>query len=106
MPLPGAITTVTFERPAYTADAMGGQVAAFATLYSSLACSFQPATGRQVLDFGKRSMQISHVAYTDTAIILKAGDRATVGSTHYIVQWFENMAGQNRVYAAYLLQKD
>ncbi len=106
MPLPGAITTVTFERPDYTADAMGGQVPAFATLYDSLACSLQPATGRQVEEFGKRSMQISHVAYTDTPITLQAGDRATVGTAHYVVQYFRDEAGQGRVFAAYLLKKD
>ncbi len=106
MPLPGRLQDVTFKRPAFTADAMGGQVRTNSTIYS-VSGSLQPASGRIIEEFARRSMQISHTFYTNTEIVLKAGDIMTDASAAtYNVVYFTDEAGQARVFSAHLLKKD
>ncbi len=98
--------TVDIERKTTTASESGGHVEAFAVVYDDLAATIQPASGRLMAEFERRSMQISHIMYTPTSISLLAGDRVVHGSSKYIVTWFADQAAKGRVFAAYLLKKD
>jgi hypothetical protein len=67
-----------------------------------VAGSLQPAKGRTIEEFARRSMKIDFVFYTETAIALRPNDRASDGTSYYNVVFFQNMAGQSRYYAAFL----
>jgi hypothetical protein len=98
--------TFDIERPTTTADAMGGQSKSFAVTYNDVGGMLQPASGRTIEEFARRSMQISHRIYTATEVACRAGDRAIIDSVKYEVVWHEDQAGKGRVYAIYLLRKD
>lgn len=100
-------STADIQRPTWATDDLGGVYASsWATPYSGIPVLIQPASGRVVEEFSKRSMVISHVAYTPTAISIQTGDRLYSGSVYYeIVDWGD-MAGQGRAYRMGLLRKD
>ncbi len=102
-----ANTTITVARPTKTADAYGGQSLSYSTVYSGLSVSLQPASGDTVEQFAKRSMIVTHRAYTATPVSIRAGDKVTDADGRvYSVSFFENQAGRNRVYAIWLQSKD
>ncbi len=106
MPLPGRLISMTFERPTYTADAVGGQVATFATLYSAVSGSLQEVKSKTIEEFAKRSAITAFRFYTETQIALLTGDRAYDGTDYYVVQSSSDQGGQGRVYSADLILKD
>lgn len=98
--------TMTVQRPTYTADSYGGHTASFAAVYTDIRCSFQPASGRVIERFAKRGIDVSHTAYTPTAVTILAGDRVVFNSENYVAQWGEDQAGRNRVYAVHVKKQD
>lgn len=98
--------TCTIERKATTSSASGGQVESFSTAYSDLPISLQPASGKLQERFARRSMIVSHVAYTPTAVTVLAGDRLVCGGLKYIVTSSGDMAGRGRAFAIYLILTD
>jgi hypothetical protein len=94
-----------------TALNLGGHDSTFSTVYSALACTIQPASGKTIYEFSKRNMQVSHTCYvapttTNPTVECKTGDiavHATKGT--YTVIWHEDMAGKGRVFALHLLKK-
>ncbi len=99
---------MTFQRPTYTADSLGGQIATFATIsgLSSIPVSLQPANGRIVERFAKREMDINYVCYSTQDLSgLKPGDIGNDGTDKFIVQHCEDQAGRHYCYAAYLLRQ-
>lgn len=99
--------SATFSRPANTTDAVGGLVrGTYTAQYSSIAGSLQPAPGRIVDEFARRSIRITHTFYTPTALTLYAGDKCVIGSGTYIVHAATDQAGRGRVCAVQLESKD
>lgn len=98
--------SATIERPTYTADAYGGHVATFATVYSGVPGSLQPAKGRTIDEFARRSEQVSHTFYTDTPVATLAGDRLVVSSVNYLILADADMAGRGSHFAIHCLKKD
>ena len=68
--------------------------------------SLQPAKGRTIEEFARRSLQISHTYFTTTAVTLLAGDRLVCNSVNYLVVAFADMAGRGSHHAIHLLRKD
>lgn len=99
-------STADIERATTTVTTIGGKSQSFSVQYNDIPVSIQPANGRVVEDYAKRSMQITHTIYTPTTIALKQGDRVVSGGVYYIVQGWRDMAGRARAYAIHCLRKD
>lgn len=98
--------SASVQRPTTTADSYGGHSKAWATVYGSLPGSLQPAKGRTIEEFARRSMQVTNTFYTTQAVSLLAGDRLVCGGVNYLVVAFADMAGRGSHYAIHLLRKD
>lgn len=101
-------TTTTIERKTVTADALGiGHVETFASVYTNVAMSLQPANGRTIDEFLREGFHVTHMAYTARAMTLLMGDRFNHGGKYYIVQGKQrNMAGRDKAYSIPVLEKD
>ncbi|TXH56135.1 MAG: hypothetical protein E6Q97_07125 [Desulfurellales bacterium] len=103
-----SLSTVTadIERKTTAAVSGGGVSETFAVQYDDVRGTLQPASGDTQRRFDRMSMNITHTFYTDTPIELLAGDRLVIGSTKYVVEWFEDQAGRGRVFAAHVRRTD
>ncbi len=103
-------TVAQIYRPTMTVDSHGGYTPVSGNselIYADVPNSLQPASGKLIEEFARRSMTITHTMYTPTPIVLKAGDIVSAGNQlTFIVVWFEDSAGRGRVFAAHLLLKD
>jgi hypothetical protein len=91
-----------------TSGAIGGHTTTFATAQTISACTIQPAKGRTIEEYAKRSIHIDHTLYTPEPITatLTPGSRVTSGGITYLVQAGPfDQAGRARVYAIHLLKK-
>lgn len=85
---------------------MGGQVRANTTVYS-VTGSLQPASGKTITEFARRGKSVSHTFWSESELILETGDIMTDGNdTTYIVVWSGDEAGQGRVFAAHVIEKE
>ncbi len=99
--------TASFTRKTVAAGAGGAHAETFTPLYTDIRVTIQPANGKIVERFSRMSMEISHVCYTPTRIVLRAGDECTAADGRvFNVVFYEDQAARMTVYAAYLLQKD
>lgn len=103
-----ANTSATFERKTVTKDSLSlGHNESFATVYADVPISLQPADGRTVEEFARAGFRVSHMAYTETPMVLLSGDRMVVGSSYYIVMGPQrDMAGRGKAFSVPLLLKD
>lgn len=85
---------------------MGGKTVTYSVQYDDLDACLQPARGRIVEQFAKRSMLVDYVAYTPVAIDLREGDRVVNGGDYYTVVAWGDMAGRGTAFAIYLKKKD
>ena len=97
--------TATLSRPTITADALGGQTRTFATV-STFRCTIQPARGKVVEEFAKRSMIVTHRAYTTTAVSVQTGDRLVSDGVNYLIHGWGKSADDGRLYHIDLERKD
>lgn len=98
--------TCTIERPTQDSDVVGGLGNTWTPVYENLRILLQPASGKIINEFSKRSMNITHRAYTPTEVALQNGDRLVFNDQNYIVRSWGNMAGQGRGWVIYLESKD
>ena len=101
-------STATIETATVTSGAIGGQSTTYATAQTLSACTIQPANGRMVEEFARRSIHIDHTLYTPEAITatLTPGSRVvSAGVTYLVAAGPFDMAGRGRAYAIHLLKK-
>jgi SPP1 family predicted phage head-tail adaptor len=96
--------SATIERPTITSGASMGQTRSYATTYT-ISCTIQPISGRQVVEFGKRGLTVTHRAYTTTPLAILAGDRLVIDGVYYLIKEWENEADRDRLYSLLVERK-
>jgi hypothetical protein len=95
--------TIDIERGSTAAASsgnLGGHVVTWATTYDDLPSSRpQHPSGRTIIDAQRRNLMVNATFYTSTPVTVATGDRVAWNGLKYLVQWAEDMGGQNRVYA-------
>lgn len=83
---------VTHQRNAPTADANGGDVAAWTNVATGLRCAIWPVESvpDEAAAFARRDIYVSHVLAFAADIGVKSQDRLVDGTTYYVVEAFEN----------------
>lgn len=95
--------TIDIERGTTAAASntnLGGQVVTWANAYAAIPSSRpQQPGGRTAAEAMRRNLMVNATFYTSTPIVLATGDRVAWNGLKYLVQWGEDMGGQNRVFA-------
>ncbi len=103
------IETIDIERAttaAASSSNLGGQVKTWATTYTALPSSRpQHPSGRTQTEMVRRNLMVNATFYTSTPVTVATGDRVAWSGLKYLVQWAEDMGGQNRVFALHTLLK-
>jgi head-tail adaptor len=97
-------TTIIVQRPTITMNAHGGQSRSWAAVYTDIAATKQPASGRIRDVAAKEGIEVDHTFYTPIAVACRPGDRVLHGSDYHIVAWSEDQAGRGEVYAIHCKQ--
>ncbi len=101
--------TIDIERGTTAAASntnLGGHVVTWATTYDDIPASRpQHPSGRTQVEALRRNLMVSATFYTSTPVTVQTGDRVAWNSLKYLVQWAEDMGGQNRVYAIHTVLK-
>jgi hypothetical protein len=90
---------------AASATNKGGHVVTYTTVYDDHPVSRpqQPSGGIR-LEAMKRSLEVSDTFYTPDPVTVLSGYLLVWNSGNYLVQWAEDMGGQNRGYAIHTLK--
>ena len=78
--------TANHQRPTYTADAMGGQTAVYATVNSKIKCALIPVASELSESYARRSIVVTHQIVTDVDCEATDGDRFVIGTAYYVLK--------------------